>query len=84
MMWILWIWIRNTSTNIDTYYIIYPDGQSVSSSMRVEAFAVLFCAIGIVLLHKYTAKGDPGRRPGIPQPYSTGTIRYGMGQLGST
>ena len=31
--------------------IIYQDGQSVSSHFRVEPFAVLFWALGIVLTH---------------------------------
>ena len=30
---------------------IYPDGQSISSSLRIEPFAALFCALGIALAH---------------------------------
>ena len=58
------------------YTIIYPDGQSVSSSMRVEPFAVLLWALSNVLAH--TATGDPVRRTGIPQQwYLHGTVRQG-------
>ena len=32
-------------------YFIYPDGQSFSASLRIEPFAVLFWALGIVLTH---------------------------------
>ena len=49
--------------------ILYPDGQSVSSSMRVEPFAALFWALDIVCTCAYTATGDPACLPGIPQQW---------------
>ena len=33
-------------------HISYPDGQSVSSFLKVEPFAVLFWALGIVLARR--------------------------------
>ena len=37
--------------------------------LRVEPFAVLVWALGIVLAQPaYSAVGDPARRPGLPQP----------------
>ena len=52
-----------------------------SSSMRVEHF----WALSIVLAHiLYTATGDPARWPGFPQPWCTGMVLDGRGQLGST
>ena len=65
--------VKKTSHSLGLHhihiYILYPDGQSVTSYLRVEPFAVLFWALGIVLAHKCNAKGDPARRPGIPQPW---------------
>ena len=49
---------------------------------RIEPFAALFWALGNVPTRAYTEKGDPARRPDIPQPsYRHGL--YGRGQLGS-
>ena len=40
--------------------MIYPDGQSISASLRIKPFAVLFWALGIVLAHiLHSATGDP-------------------------
>ena len=62
--------------------ILYPDGQSVSSSMRVEPFAALFWALGIVLVHILQLVTQPACLASLNS--GTDTILYGRSKLGST
>ena len=47
--------------------------------LRIEPFAVLFWALGIVCTRAYTETVDPARRPSILQPwYWHCTVRQGV------
>ena len=52
---------------------------------RIEPFPALFWALGIALVHAYTAIDDLARRPGIPQLwYWNGTVWQGSVRLNLT
>ena len=50
--------------------------------MRVELFAVLSWALGIVLVHILQQEAQPAGLACLN--HGTGTVLYGRGQLGST
>ena len=57
-------------------YTLYTDGQSVSSSMRVEPFDVLFWALSIVLAHILQ---QVTQLAGLaPLNHGTGTLLYSL------
>ena len=56
-----------------TAYIIYPDRQSISSSLRT----VLFWALGMHCTCAYTETVDPACRPSIPQ-VRQGSVRFNL------
>ena len=58
-----------------------PDGQSILSSLRIEPFAVLFWALGIVLAHILKKLTHPAGLASLNN--GNGTVLYGRGQLGS-
>ena len=73
---------KNALNNLNTVNNIYPDGQSVSSSLRVAPFAVLFWALSIVLAHILQQVTQPAGLASLKR--GTDTALYGRGQLGST
>ena len=67
------LWIKSLGAWLK--YTVYPDGQSLSSSLRVEPFAVLCWALSIVLAHiHYTAYCN--RWPSPPAWHPSTLVRY--------